>query len=100
LPRCSHFEVLHRIGDEGLAATEAGVDHRAVEYAAGRAHERASLQIFLVPRLLADQHQPRSRRALAGNDLGGMAIERAARARGLGLTQRRERGDRGKRLGQ
>lgn len=93
------LEMLHRIGDEHLAAIDAGCGDRPVEHAPGGAHERPALQVFLVPRLLADHHQPRPRRAFARNDLRRIAVKRATRARSLRLAQRGQRGDRGKGLG-
>ncbi len=93
------LEMLHRIGDEHLAPIDPGLADRPVEHAPGRAHERPALLILLVPRLLADHHQPRPRRPFAGNDLRRVAVKRATRARSLRLAQRGQRGDRGGRLG-
>src|ERR1700722_309350 len=84
------LEMLDCAGDEHRLAVDAGLDDGAVEDAAGRADERMALLVFLIARLLADQHDPRVLRPFARHDLRGGAIERAARAGGFGIAQRRE----------
>jgi hypothetical protein len=51
------LEVLHRIGDVDLVASDAGSLERAVEHLAGGPHERTAGQILLVAWLLADEHE-------------------------------------------
>jgi hypothetical protein len=91
LPALLEFEMLHGVGDEDLAAVEPRLLDGTVEHAPGRADKRLAFEVFLVARLLADQHQPGARGALAGHHLGGIFIERTARALCLRLRQRRER---------
>src|SRR3954466_5332281 len=50
------FEVLHRIGDEGLIARNAGIGERLVEDAPRWPDEWLAGEILLIARLLADQH--------------------------------------------
>src|SRR5262249_54871192 len=69
LPARLEFEVFHRIGDENRGAVETRVYDGAVEHAAGRPDERPAREVFVVAGLLADKHDFRTRRALAGNDL-------------------------------
>src|SRR5688572_27117056 len=79
------LEVLHGIGDEGLSARNAGIGERAIEQFSGRPDERPAGEVFLVARLLADQHRARTARALAWHRLAGVPIERAAPAGIFGL---------------
>jgi hypothetical protein len=51
------------------------------------AAERPSRQVLVIAGLFADKHDLRRRRAFARNHLRGVAIERAARARGFRLAQ-------------
>src|SRR5581483_5725678 len=51
------FEMLDDVGDVDRRAIDAGVDERAIEQLAGRADERVAGEVFLIARLLADQHQ-------------------------------------------
>ena len=81
------LEMLDRIGDESLLAGNAGVLERGIEDAAGRADERLAGEVFLVARLFADQHEIGPARAFARHRLGGIPIERATPAIGLGLRQ-------------
>jgi hypothetical protein len=64
------FEMLDDVRDVDAPAVDAGFDERAVEEFPGRAHEWMPAQILFVPRLLADQHQLRRRRAFTENGLG------------------------------
>src|SRR5207253_10118470 len=81
------LEVLHRIGDEYLRAIEPRIRQGAVQHAAGRPDEWLAGDVLVVSRLLADQHQRRRSQSLAGDDLGGIAIERTARALCFGLAK-------------
>jgi hypothetical protein len=66
------FEMLHRIRDVDPAAVAAGSLQRAVEHVASRADEGTARADFLVPGLLADQHQRRVRWTFAEYRLGGV----------------------------
>ena len=81
------FEMLDRVGDKNGRAFEPRFHNRAVEHATGRSDERPAGKVFVIAGLLADKHDFRSRRSLAGNHLGGIPVERAARAPGFRLTQ-------------
>jgi hypothetical protein len=74
-----------------VIARPAEFGHCAVEQVAGRADEGPALQVFLVARLFADQHQQRGRRTFAPHRLRGMKTERTFAAAGGGFTQRGER---------
>src|SRR5262249_52023193 len=67
---------------------------RLVENAAGGTDERLAGKVFLVPRLLADQHEVRTLAPLSRHRLGGMLVERAAPAFVLGLGKLAQRRDR------
>jgi hypothetical protein len=80
LPRGSYLKMLDRIGDVDGRAVEAGRFERAVEHLSGRTDEGATLQIFLIARLLAHEHQVRVGRTFAKHGLRRVLIEVAARA--------------------
>jgi hypothetical protein len=82
------FEVLHRIGDENRLALDAGINQGLGQNTACGADEWSTLLLFLIPRLLANQHEPRARRTFPGYNLGGVLIERAACAFLFGRAQR------------
>src|SRR5262245_9528845 len=92
-PLAAHleFEMLDRVGDESIAARNAGLFERLIEDPPGRTHERLAGEVFLVAGLLADQHEPGAGAPFPRNDLGGELVERAARAFGFCLAQRRQR---------
>src|SRR5207237_5999162 len=73
------LEVLDRVGDEGVAARDAGVGQRLIENPSGWADERLARQILLVARLLADQHQAGMYAPLPRHGLGRKFVERTAR---------------------
>ena len=81
------FEVLDGVGDEQRLAIEPGLRQRLVEHPSGRADKPLTRQILAVAGLFAHQHDTRPRRTLTRHDLGRMAVERAARAIGLGGAQ-------------
>src|SRR5262249_6291584 len=87
------LEMVHRTGEEHLRARNPRLRQRAVEDAPGRADERLAAEVFLVAGLLADEHDVRGPAALARHRLGCVFVERAARARVLGLGQLRQRTD-------
>ena len=67
------LEVLHRVGDVGLLPRDAGFVEDGVEDLAGRPDEGLSGNVFLVARLLADEHDFRRLRPLAEHRLGRVA---------------------------
>lgn len=74
------FEMLHRIGDIGLAAIDAGIGQSAVEEFSCRPNKGPALQVFLIARLLTDKDDRRLRGTLAEDGLGRVFVERAAAA--------------------
>ena len=70
-----------------MSAVDAGFFQRAVEHLPGGTDERLAGEVFLVARLLADQHDPRGRRAFAEHGLGRVLVERAGAAIGGFLAQ-------------
>ncbi len=102
------LEVLDRVCDLDLAARNAGVRERLVEYGAGRADERLALPILLVARLLADEHDVRTLRPGAEHHLRGRLVEiatatvvccRAQRPHARGPWDERRGGSRAARTG-
>jgi hypothetical protein len=89
------LEVLHCVGDEDVRPHNAGLFQGFVQEATRGADERATRQVFLVSRLLSDQHQAGMRAALAGHYLGGELVKRAAGAVGFLGPKLRKRGLRG-----
>ena len=92
-PLAAHLmlEVLHRVGDEDLFAIDARLLQRLVEHTTGWTDEGMAIEIFIVARLLANQHQRRMSRALSGNRLGGELGEIAASAGVFRFAQRLQR---------
>jgi len=87
--------VAHDIGDENLAAVEPNAGEELVEELAGGADERLPLEVFVVPRRLAQEEDAGVRRAIPGDGLARAPVERAgcAGADLVGdLPQLRERG--------
>ena len=64
-------EMLDRVGEIELGRRDARFRQRAPQEFTRRADERFSLLVFLVARLLADQHQARLARTFAGHPLRG-----------------------------
>src|SRR5262245_13184073 len=87
------LEMLHGIGDENLRARNSRLCQRAVEDPPGWADERLAAEILLVTGLLADEHDVSGSAALARHRLRCVFVERAARARVLGLGKLRQRID-------
>ena len=81
------FEMLDGIGDVEMLAVDAGGLERLIEQPPRRTHERQSLLIFLVARLLADEHHARVRVAGAEYRLRGVRPERAILAAPRGLPK-------------
>src|SRR5262245_56812651 len=63
------FKMFDRIGDKDLGAVEASFRERPIKHPPGGTDEGAALQILVVAMLLADEHEERRGRSLAGNDL-------------------------------
>src|SRR5690349_16736503 len=76
------LEVFDRVGDVNRAALDSGLLQRLVENLARRADERMALKVFLVARLLADQHDLRILRAFSEDGLSGVAPQVASLAAG------------------
>src|SRR5262249_51708792 len=74
------LEVLDRVGDVKLLARQTGLGERLVEDLARGPDERRTLKIFLVSRLLADEHDARVGCAATEHGLGRGAVEIAALA--------------------
>ena len=69
---------------KGFPALDAGIVECAVEHLAGRPDEGFARDVFLVARLLADEHEPRVLRPFAEDDLRRVFVEIAGAAmRGL-----------------
>ena len=71
------FEVLHRICDIDLPAINSRFHKQGVQKFAGRFDERFTFHVFLLPGLLADQHDFGARRAFPVNRLTRMSPEAA-----------------------
>ena len=71
------LEMLDRVGDVNGVAIDFRVDERSIEQLAGRTNERLPVQIFLITRLLAEEHECGLLRAFAEDGLGRMFGERA-----------------------
>src|SRR3954447_21825256 len=80
------FEVLDDIGDVDGGAIDAGVDEGAIEQLAGRSDEGMAAQVFVVARLLADEHQLRPFPAFAKHRLRAAQPEVARLALFRGRT--------------
>src|SRR5438270_12895532 len=80
-------EMLDRIGDVDVIASDPGALEPLVEDLAGRAHERVTLEVLAVAGLLSDQHQMCAPRALAHHGLGRPFPQVAGAAVVHGLVQ-------------
>lgn len=85
------FEMLYCVGDEDRLAVDARVSQGLCQNATRGADERSTLLVFLVAGLLAYHHKTGSRRTFPGHNLACVFIERTARARLFGGTQRLQR---------
>jgi hypothetical protein len=84
-PLATHFEleVLYGVRDVKRLAPPPEHLQRPIEHSSGRSYEGPAFEVFAIAGLLAYQHQPRARLALAPDRLGGGFAERAfAAARG------------------
>jgi len=72
--------MLHRVGDVGAAAVDPHRRQALVEDPSRRADEGMPREVFLVPRLLADEEHVGMRRTLAEDGLGRVTPEFAALA--------------------
>ena len=83
--------MLDRVGDVQRVARPAQFLQRAIHQLAGRPDEGVALTVFLIARLLTDQHQRRAQRPFAPHGLGRVKTKRAFVAARGGLAQRLER---------
>jgi hypothetical protein len=84
------FEVLHGIRDIHMVPAHSGIDKSAVQYAAGRSDERMPLDIFVVPRLFADEEQSRFSRPFPEHGLRRVPVEVASMTLLYGGPERRK----------
>ncbi|HSI71589.1 MAG TPA: hypothetical protein VK934_00310 [Fimbriimonas sp.] len=82
LPTWLIFEVLDGISDVDSFPIYLSHLKRFVEHASGWADERMARKVFLVSRLLTDQHDACVERPLSEHRLGCVPVKRAARACG------------------
>src|SRR4029079_12209686 len=71
------LEVLHRVRDVDVVLRDACLLERGVEDPPRGSDERMALLILLIARLLADEHEPRVRRAFAEDRLRGVLVQMA-----------------------
>jgi hypothetical protein len=69
--RWGPLEVFHNVCDIHLVPIDAGLSQTLVEEFSGRSNEWSTGTIFLIPRLLAHQHDGGSRISLAKDSLCG-----------------------------
>lgn len=74
------FEVLHRIGHISRAAVKSHLRERLIENASGGSDKGPANAVFLIARLLADQHDQRPDRAFAKYGLRRVPVKRTALA--------------------
>ena len=89
-------EVLHRVRDVEPRAVQAHRGQGTIEHLARRADERRALQVLLIARLLADEHDASIGGTAAEDGLGRPAVELApgaARRRRPELGEARARGN-------
>jgi hypothetical protein len=72
--------MLDRIGHIGRVAFDPGLGERAIEQTTSRTDKRFAGEIFLIPWLLADQHDASGFLPLAENRLRGVAPQRTVAA--------------------
>ena len=75
------LEVLHRIGDVGLAPGHAGRRQGLIKHLTCRPDKGTTRQVFLIPWLFADDHQPGLQWTFTGHPLSRIAPQWAAAAR-------------------
>ena len=68
------LEMLDGIGEIHRCATDAGLVQGTVEYFAGRPYKRASCEVFMIARLLADKYELCIRRAFTEYRLRGRPV--------------------------
>ncbi len=81
------LEMLDRVGDVDRLAIDAGVFQRLVQEMSRRPDERLAREIFLIARLLTDEHEFGARRSLAEYGLGRVSVEGTGRAVRCGFAQ-------------
>ncbi|HEX5242920.1 MAG TPA: hypothetical protein VFW23_06605, partial [Tepidisphaeraceae bacterium] len=82
------FEMLDRIGHVSLFARDSSFLQRGVEHFPRWADERLARAIFLIARLLADEHHGGICWTFSEDGLGGVAIKRASLAFGGRFCER------------
>ena len=85
------LEVLHDVRDVDLRAIDGRFLEGPVEQCAGRSDERMACEIFLVARLLADEHDQRGARAFAEHRLRAELPQMTGLAFGGDVAQLRQR---------
>jgi len=72
--------MLDRVGDVNLIAIDSRLRQRAIEDFSSRPDKRFSGDIFIIPRLLADQHDRRAFWSFAENGLRRAFVKMTRRA--------------------
>jgi hypothetical protein len=90
LPSFLKFEMFDYIGDIEIRPVDRSVDQRPIENAARRPHERVSLEIFVIPRLLPDQSDPGRLWPVTKNGLRRLEIKIAPLAASRGRAKMRQ----------
>lgn len=93
------FEMLHGVRDIDVVPRNAGFDERFVQQSSGRSDKGMARFVFLIPRLLPDEHDFGMVRALPEHGLSRALVQIAPGARLGGLVQRGPRQVSGKELG-
>src|SRR5262245_50513071 len=83
--------MLDGVGDVRRLPVDAGLVHHLVQQPTGWPDEGLAGPVFLVARLLADEHHGRALRTFAEYRLRGVAVDRATVTR---ITRRRQPGKR------
>src|SRR6266542_2241783 len=83
------FEMFHRIRDIDLCAIDSGFFERLIHDFSSRSNERLTGDIFVISRLLSDEHHRCTLRAFAKDRLRGALVKMARLAIFRRLAQRR-----------
>lgn len=85
------LEMFHRVGDVDGRTVDAGIGKGTVEQASRGSDKRAAGTVFLVTRLLADEHRGSRRRTLAENRLFRVPVQVASPAQLNRVAENRKR---------